>query len=413
MAIRLTEKFIESAKGDPKGRKEHMDALVPGLVFIVQPSSKKSWGVRYRDQQKRPVKVTLSPYPLLSLADARDQAREVLEKVARGDDPAAEKRTLKRIVFDQAPSRERDLWWTVAEDYLKRDASSLRSSDQIEAILTRETKTRWSSRPIGELTRREVISLIDGIADRGTPIAANRALAHIKRVFSWAQGRDIIAANPCVGVEKRPEVSRDRVLSRSELADVWTVSDDMPYPFGPMIQTLILTGQRLREVAEAEWREFDLPGALWEIPPDRAKNDERQLVPLSVEAASVIDSLPRLGRPARFLFTTTLETPISGFARAKQQVDERLAKLDVERGRDNGLRPAEIEPRKRWTFHDIRRTIATELAALGVSFEVTEAVLNHRGVSRGGVAAVYQRHKYDAEKREALQRWATSLDFIR
>lgn len=412
MAVRLSDKFCDGARGDPAKRKEHMDAIVPGLAFIVQPSGKRSWGVRYRDEQKKPVKVTLGPYPLISLADAREQAREVLHKVAKGQDPAAEKRTLKRIVFTEAPSRERDLWWSVVEEYLRRDASALRSHDAIKAILERETKDRWQSKLVHEVTKREVISMVDSIVDRGAPIAANRALAHTRRVFNWALARDLITVNPCAGVEKQSERKRDRVLSRQELADVWAVADGMGYPFGPVVQMLILTGQRLREVAEAEWSEFDLDGGIWEIPPERAKNDERHLVPLAPAVVALLKAQPKIGKPAKFVFTTTMETPVSGFTRAKQKIDEELAKLDVKRGREAGLSPAEIEPREPWTFHDLRRTMASGMAELGMMFEVIERVLNHKGISRGGVAGVYNRHTYIDEKRRALEVWSSSLDSL-
>lgn len=411
MAVRLSDKFCDGARGDPAKRIEHMDAIVPGLAFIVQPSGKRSWGVRYRDEQKKPVKVTLGPYPLIGLADAREQAREVLHKVAKGQDPAAEKRTLKRIVFTEAPSRERDLWWSVVEEYLRRDASALRSHDAIKAILERETKDRWQSKLIHEITKREVISMVDAVVDRGAPIAANRALAHTRRVFNWALARDLISVNPCAGVEKQSERKRDRVLSRQELADIWAVADGMGYPFGPLVQMLILTGQRLREVAEAEWSEFDLDGGLWEIPPARAKNDERHLVPLAPAVVDLLKSQPKIGKPAKFVFTTTMTTPVSGYTRAKQKVDEGLAKLEVKRGREAGLSPAEIEPREAWTFHDLRRSMASGMAELGVMFEVVERTLNHKGVSRGGVAGVYNRHQYLDEKRRALELWTSSLPF--
>lgn len=412
MAVRLSDKFCDAAKGDPSGkRREHLDALVPGLAFIVQPSGKRSWGVRYRDMERRPVKVTLGPYPMIALGEAREQAREVLQKVAKGADPAAEKRSLKRIVFTDAPSRTRDLWWTVVEQYLQRDASALRSHDSIKSILERETKDRWSSKLIHEITKREVISMVDAVVDRGAPIAANRALAHTRRVFNWALSRDLISVNPCSGIEKQAESKRDRVLSRAELTDIWSVADGLGYPFGPMVQMLILTGQRLREVAEAEWHEFDLDAGLWEIPPVRAKNDERHVVPLAPAVVDLIREQPKLGKPAKYLFTTTLETPVSGFARAKQKLDEEIAKLDLKRGKAAGLSPAEIRPREPWTFHDIRRTMASGMAELGVMFEVIERTLNHKGASRGGVAGVYNRHQYLDEKRSALVRWAQSIAF--
>ena len=406
MAIRLTDKFLEAAKGDPAGRREYLDALVPGLAFIVQPSGVKSWAVRYRDASKKPTKVTLARYPLLGLGEAREQAREVLQKVAIGQDPAAEKRTTKLIVFTEAPSRERDLWWAVVTDYLKRDAAGLRSHDAISAILERETKSAWSGKLIREISKRDVIRLIDGIVDRGAPIAANRALAHIARVFSWAAGRDLIDTNPAKGLQKQPETTRDRILLRSEIRDLWSVAEGMAYPFGPMTQMLILSGQRLREVAEAERSEFDLDGRLWTIPPERAKNGQRHLVPLAPAVITLIKAQPKLGR--QYLFTTTTTSPISGFAKAKATIDAELAALDLKRAKEARAN-AKPEPRPHWQFHDLRRTAASGMAALGVMGEVVERVLNHQGASRRGVALVYNRHDFLEERRVALEKWADEV----
>ncbi|WP_420102160.1 tyrosine-type recombinase/integrase [Bosea sp. (in: a-proteobacteria)] len=410
MAIRLTDRFCESAKSG-ETRKEFMDALVPGLALVVQPTGKRSWAVRYRMSGK-PTKVTLGPYPLISLGEAREQAREVLQKVAKGQDVAAEKRTTKSIAFTEAPSRERDLWPKVLERYLLRDAASLRSHDAIKAILERETKDRWANKLIRDITKRDVVAMVDSIVDRGSPIAANRALAHTRRVFAWALGRDLVAANPCDGIAKQPEKSRDRVLTRVELADIWAAAEDMAYPFGRIVQMLMLTGQRLREVAEAEWTEFDLAGAAWTIPPDRAKNDERHVVPLSPAVLSLLADLPRLGKPARFLFTTTTESAVSGFNRAKQAVDRRLRAIDIERAEESGIPPESVPPREHWTFHDIRRSVATGMAEIGIMADIVERVLNHKGVSRTGIRAVYQRFDHMPERRAAMLRWATEVEQI-
>lgn len=406
MAVRLTDKFCSSAQGDPAGRREHMDSLVPGLAFIVQPSGVKSWAVRYRDASKKPTKVTLGRYPLLGLGDAREQAREVLQRVAKGEDPAAEKRTTKTIVFTEAPSRSRDLWWSVVETYLKRDAAGLRSHDAIEAILSRETKALWGTKLIHEISKRDVIRMVDGIVDRGAPIAANRTLAHVARVFSWALGRDLIDTNPAKGIQKQPEASRDRILTRAEIADVWAVAEAMSYPFGPMVQLLLLSGQRLRECAEAERSEFDLEGRLWTIPPERAKNGAKHIVPLAPAVVALIRDQPKIGK--RFLFTTTATTPISGFAKAKATIDAELAALDLERAKEARAN-AKPEPRPHWQFHDLRRTAASGMASLGVMGEVVERVLNHQGASRRGVAGVYNRHEFLDERRVALQKWADEV----
>lgn len=408
MAVKLTVPFVENAKGEAS-RREIGDAIVPGLWLVVQPSGSKSWACRYRSAGK-PVKVTLGPYPLIGLADAREQARQTLEKVARGEDPAREKRETKAIVFAAPALAERDLWRSVREEYLKRDAAGLRSHDQIKRLLEKET-ARWDSRRIQDITKRDVIELLDAVADRGAPVQANRVLAYVRRAFNWSIGRGIVASNPTDGIEApAEEKSRDRVLSTTELADLLAVAHGLGFPFGSMVRLLVYTGQRLREVAEARWAEFDLDGALWTIPAERAKNDVAHEVPLAPAVVELLRSLPRLaGSPV--VLTTTGKAPISGFARAKERVDAALRAIDLERA-GQGVRPEHVPERTPWVFHDLRRTAATGLAAEGILFEVIERVLNHKGQSASGLRGIYNRHTYLDEKRRALEAWATRLEVI-
>lgn len=408
MAVKLTVPFVENAKGEAS-RREIGDAIVPGLWLVVQPSGAKSWAVRYRAAGK-PVKVTLGAYPLIGLADAREQARQTLDKVARGEDPAREKRETRAIAFAAPDLADRDLWRSVRSDYLKRDAAGLRSYDQIRRLLEKETAV-WDARRIQDIGKRDVVDLLDAIADRGAKVQANRVLAYVRRVFNWSIGRGIVAANPTEGIEApAEEKSRDRVLSAPELADLLVVADGLGFPFGSMVRLLVLTGQRLREVAEARWSEFDLDGALWTIPAERAKNDVAHEVPLAPAVVELLRSLPRLaGSP--FALSTTGRAPISGFARAKERVDAALRAVDLERA-GQSVRPEHVPERAGWVFHDLRRTVATGLAADGVLFEVIERVLNHKGQSASGLRGIYNRHTYLDEKRRALEAWSIRLAVI-
>lgn len=409
MAVRLTVPFVENAKAEEK-RREIGDVIVPGLWLVVQPSGAKSWAVRYR-VEGRPIKLTLGSFPLLGLADARDQTREVLAKIAKGEDPAREKRETRTIQFSPAvASPNRDRWEYVRDEYLKRDASGLRSFEQIERLLKKETAA-WNGRRIQDIGRRDVVELLDAITDRGAPIQANRILALVRRLFNWSIGRGIVTANPAEGVEAPGEErSRDRVLAPTEIADIWEVAGGLGYPFGSMVQLLLVSGQRLREVAEARWDEVDLDSALWTIAAERAKNGERHEVPMPAIMADICRSLPRIGR-STYLLTTTGTSPISGFARAKERIDAALRALDLERAGSH-VNPADVPARAHWTFHDLRRTVATNMAGDGVLIEVIERVLNHKGFSGSGLRAVYNRHSYLEEKRRALDTWASRLAVI-
>jgi integrase len=255
-----------------------------------------------------------------------------------------------------------------------------------------------------EITKPMVHAMLDAIADRGSPIAANRVLAQLKVMCKWAVGRGIISASPCDGVSAPSSErgrARERVLSDDEIRIVWKAADSIGWPFGPIVRLLILTGARRDEVAQMEWRELDLERALWTLPASRSKNRREHTIPLSDMAIDVLRSLPRIERSG-FVFTTNGRTPVSGFSKAKPALDHAMAELAGE-----GASPIPA-----WVLHDLRRTAATNLQKLGVRLEVTEAVLNHVSGSRSGIVGVYQKHDYASEKRQALDAWARRIEAI-
>jgi len=265
---------------------------------------------------------------------------------------------------------------------------------------------RWRDRTIQEVTRREVLELLDSIADRGAPIMANRTLATVRRMFGWCVERDILPMSPCIGV-KPPgaERSRDRILSDDELRFVWYACDGIGWPFGPLTKILLLTGQRRDEVAEMCWSEVDFEKKVWVIPRERMKNDVAHEVPLSDAAVSLIRNLPRIQSRSGLVFTTTGESAVGGFSRAKDRLDTAVLQL---MRKDAIARPAvsgNIYAPSRWTFHDLRRTCASGMARLGVNLPVIEKILNHTSGSFGEIAGIFQRHSFAEEKRAALETW--------
>jgi integrase len=391
MARKLTARKVEQARANPHKRREISDAGKPGLYLIVQPSGHKSYAVRYRFQGE-PRKLTLG-FP--SLATARKLAQEALDKVGEGIDPAAEKQAAKE--------EGNDLFSAVAEQFIQRHVrpnTRPTSARQTEQWLAREVLPKWGKKRIQDITKRNVLDLLDGIVDRGGGLSANRVLATTRKMFNWAVQRGIITASPVAGI-KAPlaERSRDRILSDDELRWAWLASDRIGYPFGPMAKLLLLTGQRRNEVAGMTSGETDLDNREWVIPAERSKNGQPHSVALSDAAVSVIASLPRIENDKGFLFTTTGETAVSGFSRAKRALDAAMIDIaEAERG-------AELEI-PRWTFHDLRRTAASGMARLGIALPVIEKVLNHSSGSFGGIVGVYQRHSFSDEKRTALQAWA-------
>ncbi|WP_353428909.1 tyrosine-type recombinase/integrase [Paracoccus denitrificans] len=393
MAKALTTKSVEAIKSDPDRRFELPDPALSGLYLVVQPSGAKSWALRYRFGGK-PAKLTLGRWPIMGVANARAAASAALEELQHGRNPGDAKKEAKAAAAEQS----QDTVDAVIDLFLKRHASRNRRADDVAAMFKREVRGKWGQREIQTISKRDVIDLLDGVVDRGSPVTANRLRAHLNTLFNWAKGRDVIHTNPLDGIKPpAPETARERVLDHDEIRLFWAASEQIGYPFGSIYQLLLLTGQRLREVAEMSWQE--VTGDVWTLPGARAKNGDDHTIPLSTTAKSIIDGLPRVGR---LLFTTTGTSPVSGFTRAKERLDKLMtaaANKDLQKGAD----PVEIPP---FTIHDLRRTAATGMASLRFPPHVVEAVLNHRSGTRRGVAGVYNRFDYAEEKREALEAWA-------
>lgn len=425
MAKALTATSVEKLLADPSKRREIPDGLLAGLYLVVQPSGKKSWAVRYRSGGATR-KLTLGTYPALDLSAARAAARAALTDAQKGADPAAEKQQARR---DAKESRgaDRDSFPAVARLFIERhakpntrtwlgtarllglapdkDRPEEGESPKAFVIAKGGIAERWETKRVQDITRRDIIGLLDDIVESGRPVGANRSLAAIRKMFNWAAGRDIIAANPVAGV-KAPsaETSRDRVLSDDELCALWKASDMVGWPMGNFVQLLILTGQRRDEVAGMRKSELHLGKALWTIPRERAKNDVAHDVPLSGAVTASLSAFPVVANPKGLVFTTTSETPISGFSKTKAKLDEHMLSILKEAAVERGESPNEVVLAP-WRLHDIRRTAATGMARLGVSLPVVEKVLNHVSGSFAGIVGVYQRHSFADEKRKALEAW--------
>jgi len=403
----LTVQAIERLKPDAARRLEIPDATLPGLYFIIQPSGAKSWAVRYR-HGGRTRKLTLGAYPALDLVKARTEGRAALQSVSLGQDPIAERKVA-------VPLPTRDLIGSVIDSFIERHVKPRnrpRTAEETIRILRTKVLPVWDGRKIQDIGRRDVIELLDGIVDAGTPVAANRTLAALSKLFNWATDRGVIDANPCVRI-KAPaaETSRDRVLSDDELRLLWRACTTIGWPFGPFVQLLLLTAQRRDEVAKMRRVELREGGTLWTIPAERAKNGQVHDVPLSAAAQGVLGSLPRVAGRAGYLISTTGNSGISGYAKAKARLDAVmlvLARTDaVAAGGDPDS--IAIEP---WRLHDLRRTASTGMGRLKIEPHVIEAVLNHRSGVIQGVAAIYNRYQYLDEKRAALEAWAARVELL-
>jgi len=392
MAKALTTKAIENLKPG-SSRREIPDGEVRGLYLQIFPSGKHSWAFRYRFAG-RTRKLTLGPSPEISLKDARDLARKAHLAVSGGVDPAEQKQASKTAVRTPA---DRDLLDKIAAQFLSRHVKALSPATlrEVERIMNREIIPAWRGRRLSQISKSDIHELLDGIVDRGAPVFANRVLAWIKGMCNWAIGRGLIEVSPAAGI-KAPtaETARDRVLSDDEFAALWRASEGLETPYTEFIKLLILTGQRRAEVARLSWREIDLEAKLWTLPATRAKNGRQHEIPLSDQAVEILRSLPRIAG-AEFVFTISGRRPITAFTLIKRRLDRFM--------------PPDVAP---WTLHDIRRTVASGMARLGVNLPVIEKLLNHVSGSFAGIVGTYQRHSFADEKRAAMTAWANHVEAI-
>jgi integrase len=396
MGVKLTKRVVEAAE-PAAGDRYLWDAEVKGFGLKVTPAGRKVFVFQYRmggrgaKTERYTIGEFRSPY---TVDRARGEAVRLLAEVKSGRNPAEAKRVERR----SEPNRAR-LFGEMAAEFIERHAKpNTRDWRKTEYLLRHDVLPFWSIRPVREITRQDVIELVDRVADRGARIHANRVLAAARVLFNWALSRGVIEASPAAGV-KAPgaETVRERVLSEGELREVWRAADATPYPFGPFFQLLILTAQRRDEVAGIRWSEIDEARALWTIPGERAKNARAHQVPLPALATDILGSIPRI-EGSDLVFTTNRQTPISGFSKAKLRLDKASG--------------VGLTDRDEWRVHDIRRSVTTFMAEMGIAPHVVDKLLNHVSGSIRGVAAVYNRYAYTDERRRALDAWANRLAAI-
>jgi integrase len=383
LAKTLTTAAVEKLKAGAT-RREVPDGGQDGLYLVIQPSGFKSWAARYRLNGK-PRKTTIGPWPRIDLPTARTAAQGIVRAASEGRDPDFQKPEPEHVT-----NNIESVW----EDYTKRHLALRRpaTAQSAQRIYNRHLGP-WGARWIGEITRRDILDILDSITTAGHPAATIRAKAVLSKFFNWARGRDIIQHSPCDGIElTEPEERKsdsDRVLSDYEIRAVWNACDAIGYPFGTMFKLLLLTGQRRDEVAKMTYAEID--GRIWTIPASRSKNRKPHDVYLSDAAAAIIEDLPT---HTGFLFTTNDKTASSGYSRAK-------AKLDAITG-----------PLPAWRLHDLRRTMVSGMARLGIAIPAVERAVNHTSGTFAGIVGTYQKHDFAAETKIAFERWARHVESV-
>ncbi|MBM3266318.1 MAG: tyrosine-type recombinase/integrase [Candidatus Sericytochromatia bacterium] len=382
----MQARWVERVEVPKVGRAEYLDRHLTGLGLRVSSSGRKTWYVLFRTKGDPKLKrLTLGSYPAMSLADARERAQEVLLAADRGLDPAAEKQEERK-----APT-----FAYLAEEYLRRHAVNKRSHAEDARMLEKDLLPAFGRLKAAAIRRRDVIALLDKIKDRGAPIAANRTLALCRKVYNFGIERDLVDLNPCAQIKRvAPENQRDRVLSDAEIRTLWGALGTLDPVECAFFKLRILTAQRGGEIVAMEWGDVDLESGWWTIPAERAKNGHSHRVSLSSHALALLVSLAAPDDRKGWVFRARTRKTQHASKSTLEKVAHRIA---VENGLD-------------FVPHDLRRTAATRMTGdCGVPRLVVSKVLNH---AEAGVTRVYDRHSYDAEKRDALDRWADRLEEI-
>lgn len=385
---RLTDSFCKSVAVDV--RTDYQDDSVRGLSLRVSPNGTKTWNVIFtRESDNTKQRVKLGRYPGMTLEKARTAALKMVTAVSEGDDPSEEKRSRRDAMTVEA------LGALYVEKYAKRNKKTWAED---ERLLKVEVYPAIGKMKALAVKRRDVLDLIEAKADAGHIAQSTQILAVVRKMFNWAVENDYLETSPAIGVKRRGKaVRRDRVLSPAEVRTIWNALPEasLSETTRNVIRLLFLTGQRSGEVCGMLRGEIDVEGRTWNLPGRRTKNGEPHVVPLSDAAFEIVErALDATGEDRDAALFTRIGEPVESNAIAKA-VRLKLQIAD-----------------EHWTPHDIRRTVATGMAEIGVAPHVVEAALNHISGFKAGVAGVYNRHRYDNEKRRALDMWAERVDAI-
>jgi integrase len=392
MKTKLTDRLIRTRKPPAHGRLIMTDTAVPGLSLRINPASTKNpdglryWLLRYRPRYQAQRSTVLGPYPALSLADARQRASDIVNAAKKGIDLLAEE---KREAEERrkAEARARTIR-EIGEDYLTHVEGHLRSYRNIDSRFRNHIFPALGNRLIGDVRQADIVELLDKLQHHdGLCHTTNRVRETLICLFGYAIERQLVEANPAASTKRRKvERPRERILSRDEMQLLWQALDRIPDPGRSYVRILMLTGCRRQEARAMQWDELDLDGRLWSLPSQRTKAARPHEIPLSEAAAEIISSMPRCGP---YVFTIDGRRPMT--------VHQIKARLD----RESGI--------KDWRLHDLRRTLRSGLAELGVNYDIAERVIGH---TMPQIERTYNVFNYREEKRSALERWARHLTVI-
>lgn len=404
--IKLTAVAVARITPPAEGRIDYFDTTLPAFGLRVSHTGARKFFLmtRVNGQLSR---MTLGVAKVtedgagITLSDARKAAGELVELAQAGHDPRQQRQIEKQANVEKAANTFK----AVGERFMKQHVEphlSANTQREYRRVLSGPDTAAWANRPVTSITRADVRSVLDAMIERGSPSAANSSLAYLSKFFNWCADKDLIEVPPTDRMKKpRPVTVGERTLNEAEVVEVWRAFEAEGDRFGDLFKLLLLTGQRRSEVGgmrDAELVNVDGDRPTWEIPGSRTKNGRPHAVPLSRQVVEIIKAIPRIG-DSGLLFTTTGETPMSGFSKAKERVDASVA---TERQK------AGARPMLEWTLHDLRRTMVTMMNEhLSIPPHVVEACVNHiSGGAKAGIAGVYNKAMYLTERREAMTAWA-------
>lgn len=396
MKLRLDSETIPTlALGEGQGEAFAWDSELAGFGLRLQ-GQRRTYVVQYR-ANGRTRRVTLGALDRLTLTQARDAARRLLARVTLGEDPQGDKAT-KRLAAARTFRK-------VVDAYLAAKESTLRpiSYKIAKLYLTGSYFRPLHAMGVNEITHPDVAARLSAITRKHSSHTAAAARRAISALFRWAMEEGWAQANPVIGTRKPAEAkSRERVLSDAELKAIWRACGDDD--FGRITRLLILTGARRQEIGGMCWREFDdLAAGIWTLPAKRSKNHHANTITLPAAALKIV----RAASDVRFGSLTLQNLPLRGRdhlfgARASSGFTAwQYGKTELEQRLNGAVKP--------WRLHDIRRTVATRMADIGIEPHIIEAALNHRSGHRAGVAGVYNRSPYERAVKVALMRWSEHL----
>lgn len=394
MQVKLTAGFAATAGAPTSGKDRviYWDEKRPGFGLMVTVAGKRSFVFQYRNAQGDSRRASLSG--TTKLPDAHKWADILQGDVAKGVDPVERKKA------DRAARSKKGRFRTIAEDYVKREASKVRSMDQRQAILDRLVYPVIGDKVAVKLKRSDIVALLDKIEDEHGSSMADGALMVVRRIFNWHAARDDDFRSPIVrGMGRGDTTGRERILSDDEIRALWATTGEIIenaeaerlglFMYAHLLRYLLLTAVRLNEGARIDSAE--LSGADWLIPAARMKNKRDFLLPLSQAARDALAAVPVIGgRNTGPTFTTAGKVPIADFAKSKKDFDKRCGITG-------------------WTNHDIRRTARSLMSRAGVDPDHAERALSH---TIGGIRGTYDRHEFYKEKKAAFEALATQVALI-